>query len=185
MVPSRRKTRRAWNEPGHAHFVTYSCVGRLPLLSRILARRWVIESLSRARRELRLALWSYAIMPERVHGVVVPRDEVYRMKDVLVALKRPVAEAARRHLEKTGQLNWLRRLTVRYPSRNVFRFWQPGGGFDRNVFRERTVGSVIEYIHANPVRRGLVRRPEEWRWSSAAYWAGVADVPHKMDQPNV
>jgi hypothetical protein len=29
---------------------------------------------------------------------------------------------------------------------------------------------MIEYIHANPVRRGLVQRPEDWKWSSSG-WA--------------
>ena len=81
----------------------------------------------------------------------------------------------------TGQREWLDRLTVRYPSRTVFRFWQPGGGCDHNVWRERTVRDVADYIHANPVRRGLVEFPEEWTWSSAGFWAGEADVPIAMD----
>jgi hypothetical protein len=31
MTAHHKKTREAWDEPGHAHFVTYSCVQRLPL----------------------------------------------------------------------------------------------------------------------------------------------------------
>ena len=70
-----------------------------------------------------------------------------------------------------------------YPSRRVFRFWQPGGGFDHNVFREKTLPAIIEYIHANPVRRGLVAQPTDWAWSSARFWEGSADVPLRMDDP--
>ncbi len=133
---------------------------------------------------MNVALWAYVIMPEHVHVVVVPRDDSYNMKNILVSIKRPVAVAARRYLRESGEVRWLERLSVQYPSRSVFRFWQPGGGFDRNIFRERSLASVIDYIHANPVRRGLVRDPTAWRWSSAAYWDGVADVPLKMDHPN-
>jgi len=31
----------------------------------------------------------------------------------------------------------------------------------------------VEYIHWNPVRRGLVKRAEEWRWSSVHEYGGV------------
>jgi hypothetical protein len=39
-----------------------------------------------------------------------------------------------------------------------------------------------EYIHDNPVRRGLARRAEDWQWSRAADWAGKADVIIKVDR---
>jgi hypothetical protein len=68
-----RKTRRTWNEPGHVHFLTYSCFRRLPLLTRDRTRRWVLESLDSARQSLDLALWAYVIMPEHVHVVLCPR----------------------------------------------------------------------------------------------------------------
>jgi len=111
-----RKTRRAWNEPGHAHFLTYSCHQRLPLLSRERSREWVLAALEATRRELDVALWAYVVMPEHVHVLMCPRTAQYEMRRILVALKRPVADAAHAHLEQTGQTRWLERLTVRYPS---------------------------------------------------------------------
>jgi REP element-mobilizing transposase RayT len=114
----------------------------------------VIEALEETRRRLNLTLGAYAIMPEHVHVLLHPREPDHAMRRILVQLKRPGRDAARRHLEASGNRTWLRRLTVVYPSRRVFRFWQPGGGFDHNIFREETLAAVIEYIHANPVRRG-------------------------------
>ena len=178
-----RKSRVAWNEPGHAHFVTFSCFQRLPLLTRDRTRRWVITSLEETRRKLDVSLWAYVIMPEHVHVLLYPLQADYEMRLILVALKRSVSDAAKRHLERTGNTQWLNRLRVRYPSRNVFRFWQPGGGFDRNIFKEKTVASVIEYIHANPLRRGLVQSPADWEWSSARFWEGRPGVPNRMDEP--
>jgi putative transposase len=40
------------------------------------------------------------------------------------------------------------------------------------VHEAQTAHQIIEYIHGNPVHRGLVQRPEDWPWSSAADWAG-------------
>ena len=178
-----RKTRVAWNEPGYAHFVTFSCFQRLPLLLRDRTRRWVIASLEETRRKLDVSLWAYVIMPEHVHVLLYPWQANYEMRLILVALKRSVSDAAKRHLERTGNTQWLNRLRVQYPSREVFRFWQPGGGFDHNIFREKNVPSVIEYIHDNPVRRGLVKNPTDWEWSSARFWGGWSDFPIRMDEP--
>jgi putative transposase len=180
-----RKTRTAWNEPGHAHFVTFSCFQRLPLLARDRTRQWVVRAMEDTRRTLDVAIWAYVIMPEHVHVLLYPRRSTYEMRRILVALKRPVSDAARDHLERSESSVWRERLTVRYPSRTVFRFWQPGGGFDRNIFRVKTVPAVIEYIHNNPVRRGLVNDPLDWAWSSARYWDGRKDVPIKLDDPFV
>jgi len=183
MKPLTRKTRRAWNDAGHAHFLTYSCHRRLPLLIRDRTRMWVIDALEKARERLNVALWAYLTMPEHVHVLLRPRAADSEIRRVLVALKQPVAKAARQWLEDRRERAWLDRLTVDYPSRRVFRFWQPGGGFDHNVFREKTVPAIVEYIHANPVRRHLVSHPTDWIWSSARFWDGWADVPLRMDQP--
>ena len=180
-----RKTRVAWDEPGHAHFVTFSCFQRLPLLTRDRTRRWVITSLEETRRRLDVALWAYVIMPEHVHVLLYPLQADYEMRLILVALERPVSDAAKRHLERTGNTQWLNRLRVQYPSREVFRFWQPGGGFDHNIFPEKTVPTVTDYIHANPVRRGLVKEPTDWERSSARFWDGWSNIPIRMDEPFV
>lgn len=183
VKPVFRKTRRAWDEPGHAHFLTYSCFGRLPLLSKDRTRRWAIDAMARMRREQDVALWAYVVMPEHVHLLVCPNRPDYEMRRILAGLKRPVADAAKQHLAEIGATRWIERLTVRYPSRIVFRFWESGGGFDHNIFRERTVPAVIDYIHANPVRRELVARVTDWEWSSARFRDGRRDVPLGMDEP--
>jgi putative transposase len=41
---------------------------------------------------------------------------------------------------------------------------------------------MIDYIHANPVRRGLVTRAEDWEWSSARWYAGLLPVRLEMAQ---
>lgn len=176
-----RKSRRTINEPGHAHFLTFSCRKRWPLLSKDRSRQWVIDALSRLRDKRNVAIWAYVIMPEHVHLLLLPRDRVYEMRPILAGLKAPVSRAAKAFLQQTSDDVWLRRLTVRHGDRETFRFWQPGGGYDENIWKEKTVEQVIAYIHANPVRRGLVERPTDWRWSSAQAHVGFEDVPLRID----
>lgn len=181
MNTSHRKKRRAINEPGHAHFVTCSCWRRWPLLNRDRARRWLIESMERLRTRHSVAIWAYVIMPEHVHVLLMPEMRTYEMRRILASLKAPVSRSARAYLESTGNTVWLRRLTTSHGRRKVFRFWQPGGGYDRNLSSSRSVREVIDYIHANPVRRGLVDRPTDWIWSSARAHAGLSGCPFKVD----
>ena len=181
--PPLRKTRQAWDEPGHAHFVTYSCFRRQPFLTRERTRRWVIQAIETVRREQEIAVWGYVVMPEHVHLLVLPRRAEYSMSLILAGLKRTVSKAAKEYLVESGQTAWLEKLTIRYRDRTVFRFWQPGGGFDRNIFREKSVPANLDYIHANPVRRGLAVIPTDWEWSSARFWEGRRDVPLLMDDP--
>jgi len=54
--------------------------------------------------------------------------------------------------------------------------------FDDNAITgRREMRSVIEYIHCNPVRVGLVRRAEDYFWSSARNYAGIEPVAMEVD----
>ena len=77
--------------------------------------------------------------------------------------------------------HWLPKITVVEGSRVRHRFWQPGGGYDRNVVELATVHAMLDYFHANPVRRGLVERTIDWPWSSARWYAGIRAVLIEMD----
>ena len=51
--------------------------------------------------------------------------------------------------------------------------WQPRF-FDRALRTVKEYNQKVEYIHLNPVRAGLVSRPEDWRWSSYNEYAGMS-----------
>jgi REP-associated tyrosine transposase len=49
--------------------------------------------------------------------------------------------------------------------------------FDRALRTVREYNEKVEYIHLNPVRAGLARRAEEWRWSSVHDYTGSVERP--------
>ena len=103
------------------------------------------------------------------------------MGEIRQSIKQPVARRATRFLRQHSP-QWIEKLTARQPGGKVrCRFWQDGGGYDRNIVSPKALWSTIQYIHANPVRRGLVRHPSEWEWSSARWWDGQDDVKLTMD----
>jgi putative transposase len=120
-------------------------------------------------------------MPEHVHLLVYPGDKPDQMSQFLRDFKEPVARKALSYL-KAHAPSWLPRLKVREGKRIRHRFWQPGCGYDRNITTASALRAMIDYIHANPVRRGLVARAEDWEWSSAPWFAGTRPVKIEMDE---
>lgn len=176
-----RHVRKSLDLPNHAHELTFSCYRGYKLLSKDRTRQWFVDALDRARRKHDFHLWSYVIMPEHAHVTLLPQKSDYKISDILYSIKKPVSEKATNYLRRTNP-QWLERLTARCPKGKTERhFWQAGGGYDRNIVTMKALVGSIYYIHANPVRRGLVVSPADWVWSSASWYEGKRDVKLRMD----
>jgi putative transposase len=176
-----RKTIRHFNDPGHIHFLTFSCYRQIPFLKSDRAKQWLVEAILRAREKHQFALVAYAIMPEHAHLLIQPLTRQYDTAAILKSVKQPVARKAKRFLEEEN-LVWLEKLTVRRGCREVFRFWQAGPGYDRNIRDEKELLEKIQYIHNNPVKNGLAVTAEDWPWSSAGWYLGRYDGKIGIDQ---
>ncbi len=175
-----RKLRVRIDAPRQARELTFSCYKRFRLLNRDRSRQWFVDALQNARQEYAFDLWAYVIMPEHVHLLVYPRDDGLEVGIVAGKIKEAAARPAIQFLEEHAPA-WISRMTVYEGTRKRRRFWQPGGGYDRNAVELATVQKMIDYIHLNPVRRGLAKCPEDWFWSSAPWYAGHRPVPIDMD----
>jgi putative transposase len=61
-------------------------------------------------------------------------------------------------------------------------FWQ-ARYYDFNVrSREKRI-EKLKYIHRNPVKRGLVEKPEDWPWSSYRHYAMEEAGPVEIASP--
>jgi putative transposase len=108
-------------------------------------------------------------MPEHAHLLVHPQQPNYDISMIRKAIKGPVAERAIHYLENSSP-EWLERITRKRGEKTERLFWQSGGGHDRNVESARTLLAEIDYIHLNPVKRGLVELAANWKWSSAGWF---------------
>jgi len=106
-------------------------------------------------------------MPNHVHLLVWPTRKKYSISRILTSIKRPVTLRAINYLRANSPL-FLKRMEYRRPDgTTAYRFWQRGGGYDRNMTQPKSILAAIDYIHANPVRKGLCQRSTDWPWSSA------------------
>jgi putative transposase len=166
MEPSHRKTIEHFDEPFHVHELTFSCFQRRPLLTNDSIRLEVCRAIDRAIESKAYRLFAFVLMPEHVHLIVQPRREASSTADLLRAIKRPSSFRIKAlSLERSPSL--VRELTVSQGGVETFRCWQQGPGFDRNLIHPKAIVAAIDYVHANPVKRGLCERAVDWEWSSA------------------
>jgi putative transposase len=164
---------RHYHDPGHVHELTFSCYRRCPLLTNDHWRCLLSEAIDRANVRHDYRLTAFVFMPEHVHLLVYPGPNASPIEALLRAIKRPFSYRIKCLLQESGG-SLLRRLTIRQrPGVETFRFWQEGPGYDRNLDQVGTVLAAIDYIHRNPVRRGLAERHIDWQWSSARSYEGM------------
>lgn len=164
----RRRERRRIEAPGEARFLTFSCYHRLPLFGNEAIKHAFVDHLAHVRQATHFRLYAWVVMPEHVHLVLEPRLPDYPVPRVLTQLKSHFAGRVLRRWRKLDA-PVLNRLVDR---NHKHRFWQAGGGYDRNLHRDGEFEQKVNYIHENPVRRGIADRAIDWPWSSAAWYAG-------------
>jgi putative transposase len=151
---------------GDLHFLTFSCYRRLPLLGTIRARNVFVEALGKMRERYGLLLVGYVVMPEHVH-LLISEPSKGTPSMVLKVLKQRVSRDLRKknRRARAGQL----RLSFMRGGERLPRFWQ-AGFYDFNVYSRKKKREKLEYMHANPVTRGLVQHPKDWPWSSFSFY---------------
>jgi putative transposase len=132
------------------HFITFSCYRRRKLLNTALARDQFVKMFERARKWYGFYVVAFVVMPEHVH-LLMGEPERKTLTIAIQMLKQSVSR-------KFGEGH----------------FWQVRY-YDDLVHTEEHRVEVMKYIHRNAVKRRLVKRPEDWKWSSFDHHATGVD----------
>ncbi len=138
---------------GHLHFITFSCHQRLALLGSAQSRDAFVQALDEVRRDCVFFVVGYVVMPEHVHLLIGEPRAGSSLSTVIQSVKLRVSKRMRR------------------TEPAVVRFWLPRF-YDFNVYSAKKRREKLEYMHRNPVTRGIVKGPEDWVWSSYSSYSG-------------
>ena len=133
MRQQKYKTIKHYHEPGDLHELTFSCYRRITLLTNNAIREKLAREIDDAGEKWRFSLVAFVFMPEHVHLLVWPHDDMPEIGEYLREVKLPVS-VFQKQLLVAHRSSLLQRLTV--PSgvdAGQFRFWQEGPGYDRNL----------------------------------------------------
>lgn len=152
---------RRYYGAGYLHFITSSCYQRQPLLGSARNRNLFLHVLEDVRRRV-----GYVVMPEHIH-LLLSEPERGNPSVIMQALKQGFARRLLRGMRKGqpgGQASlWGAALSEGHMRQRRF--------YDFVVWSEYKRVEKLRYMHRNPVKRGLVLEPEQWRWSSYRHYA--------------
>jgi putative transposase len=148
----------------HLHFITCSCYRRLPFLNRARSRDRLLSILEQVRQRYRFVVVGYVVMPEHIH-LLITEPEIGNPSKIMQVLKQ---RAARALLPKRKRKNPRQGGLFGEESRPRA-FWQ-ARFYDFNVWTTKECVEKLRYMHRNPLKRGLVESPEQWRWSSYRFY---------------
>jgi putative transposase len=125
----------------------------------------IVDALTESRRRMHFLLVGYVVMPDHWHALMWPPFPL-TISRAMQSVKWQAANMLNRQRGVRGAV-W------------QHQFW------DRFVRHERELASRLDYMHLNPVRKGLVKRPQDWRWSSYNNYSlgksQVAECPIQID----
>jgi putative transposase len=139
---------KRFQQSGQTHFVTFSCYHRRPLLTAPADKRIFELALERVRRNAQLFIYAYVVMPEHIH-VLLSEPQRDTLADAIKSLKQGVS----RRLIGEAEHFWQKRY------------------YDFNVRSYEQFSEKLNYIHRNPVKRGLCDLAGDWEWSSYRQYA--------------
>ena len=140
----------------HLHFITWSCYHRRPWFARPRRRNLFLKVLEQVRQRYSFVIVGYVVMPEHIH-LLISEPEKGNPSRVMQAVKQGFARRVLRKRRASTQAELF--------GREAEPVWQRRF-YDFNVWSECKRIEKLRYMHRNPVKRGLVLEPEQWRWSS-------------------
>jgi putative transposase len=160
--------------------VTSEARDRLPVFQKDVMKQIVCAALDEARHSGGFAIFAYVIMPDHLH---IMTDGARKPSDTLRFINGITSHRVIGYLKENNYRTSLAKLRdTKKVRRHEYSLWDGHSNVllvtSENVFMQR-----VNYIHQNPVRRGLVVRAEDYRWSSARCWSGRVpeDEPLLMD----
>ena len=151
-----------------AHFITATTVGWLPIFTTAARCDLLVQAFAFCRDHKGLKVHGWVILDTHFHAIVAAPE----LAQVLADLKRHVAKELIKQLE-AERCEWLlHQLSYQraaHKTESAHQVWQEGS-HPQAIAGDAMMLQKLEYLHNNPVKRGLVASPEHWRYSSAHEW---------------
>lgn len=163
-----------------AYYLTATVVGWADVFTKPVYKDAIIDSLKYCIEKKGLNIYAYCLMTNHLH-MLANTEDGFLLEDTIRDFKRHTSTEIIRLIrdEPESRREWLLSLFgmagVESPKNNSYKFWQTGN-HAIEIYSEKFVWEKINYIHDNPVRAKLVKKPEDWIYSSASNYLGEESV---------
>jgi REP element-mobilizing transposase RayT len=159
----------SWQVSGHPYFITASICGWKHLFIETNYANIALDSLAWLRKEKRMNLYAFVLMPSHLHAIVQPVDR--SIGELLQNFASFTAHEILHQLRNDNRQDLLSFFHEhRRDSHVEHSIWQDVQA--KNIFSEKFLAQKLEYIHQNPVAKewNLVNNRAEYKYSSACFY---------------
>ena len=168
------RTRYRITDNSYPYFLTCTIIEWLPVFVRKPNFEIIIDSLKYCRQEKGLKVFAYVILDNHLHLVANGEGLAETIKDFKSYTAQAIIQLAVAE-GKDWLLNQFKYFKAKHKKESRYQVWQEGF-HPQLISSEEMLRQKVEYIHANPVRAGLVERAEDWVYSSAKNYLGEVGV---------
>jgi REP element-mobilizing transposase RayT len=161
------------------YFATLQVVEWVDIFSRKMYRDIIIESIKYCQEHKKLEIFAYVIMSNHIHLLArsgigdlsgTLRDfKSFTSKEILKLIQEG-AESRQRWMLKVFEI-----AAAKHKRNSEFQFWTHEN-HPELIYSNNFIEQKLDYIHNNPVRAGIVEKPEEYIYSSAKNYAGEKGI---------
>ncbi|MEM6721815.1 MAG: transposase [Bacteroidota bacterium] len=164
------------------HYITATLVDWIDVFTRQNHRDCVIDSMKYCMQHRGMIVYAYVIMSNHIHMVLQSKDG--KLSEVLRDFKKFTAKNILDTIQtepesrRVWMLERFKKATQTHSRNKNYQFWR-FGNHPKEIYSSKFMWTKINYIHKNPVKAGLVRRAEDYIYSSASNYilnSGLIDV---------
>ena len=164
------------------HFITATVVDWIDVFSRKTYKETIIECINFCMKNKGMIVYSYVIMSNHIHIIIQSNNG--KLSDLIRDFKKFTSKTILEKIQNQpeSRREWMLerfKLATESHSRNKnYQFWQYGNHAEE-IYSEKFMWSKIDYIHFNPIRAGIVYKPQDYIFSSASNYSngkGILEV---------
>ena len=165
------KKYKIWDQD-RQYFITFAVVGWLNVFTRSQYCDLLIESLRYCQREKGLVIYAWCIMSNHVH-FIVGRNKERKLEAIIRDFKKFTSVQICRSIEENKEesrgewmLAYFKKAAIESKKHTKYMFWQ-NEYHPIELSTDAMMKQRLNYLHNNPVKAGMVEKPEDYIYSSA------------------
>jgi len=136
-----------YHEDNAIYFVTTHTKDFKQIFSKTLYFDILLNVTAKSQNKLEFILYAYCFLLNHFHLVIQPKEKD-SISNIMHKIKGISARLINQERNKEGENVWENRSQKRM------------------ITSEKQFQQIVDYIHYNPIKHRLVKKPEDWRWSS-------------------
>jgi REP element-mobilizing transposase RayT len=168
-----RSRYKIYNEDA-PHFFTCTVNEWIPLFTRPITTKILLDALLYRQQHQNMRLYAYVILENHLHCII----QAENLNKLINSFKAHTARTLIDCLKQQQAHKILKKLAFHkrlHKKDRDYQIWEEGS-HPQLIQNETMLLQKIDYIHNNPVKRGYVNKPTDWRYSSARNYANMVGL---------